>query len=113
MKNFEVVLIIFIIIIACNVYMYRKNEQFINFGPFQAVKPDQDLIDPLVCYPGTYWRNKSYQDICRPMTQKRPMRMDVEGNPVRVAEARYEMVCNPDERGNRNCQMVKVYNRYV
>ena len=113
MKNFEVVLIIFIIIITCNVYMYRKNEQFINFGPFQAVKPEQDLIDPLVCYPGTYWRNKSYQDICRPMTQKRPMRMDVEGNPVRVAEARYEMVCNPDERGNRNCQMVKVYNRYV
>jgi hypothetical protein len=113
MKNFEVVLIIFIIIIACNLYMYRKNEQFINFGPFQAVKPEQDLIDPLVCYPGTYWRNKSYQDICRPMTQKRPMRMDVEGNPVRVAEARYEMVCNPDERGNRNCQMVKIYNHYV
>jgi hypothetical protein len=23
------------------------------------------------------------------------------------------MVCNPDERGNRNCQMVKVYNKYV
>jgi hypothetical protein len=23
------------------------------------------------------------------------------------------MICNPDERGNRNCQMVKVYNRFV
>ncbi len=113
MKNFEIVLIIFVIIIACYVYMYRKNEQFINYGPFNPIQPQGDLIDPLVCYPGTYWRNKSYQDICRPMTLKRPMRMDVEANPVRLAEPRYEMVCNPDQRGNRNCQMVKIYKHYA
>jgi hypothetical protein len=112
MKNFEIVLILFLFILALYVYMYYKNEQFINFGPFKPVPESQELIDPLVCYPGTYWRNKSYQDICRPMSIKRPMRMDVEGKPSRLAEPRYEMVCNPDERGNRNCQMVKVYNRY-
>jgi hypothetical protein len=47
------------------------------------------------------------------MAIKRPLRMDVEGKPTRIAEPRYEMICNPDERGNRNCQMVKVYNRFV
>jgi len=112
MKNFEVVLIIFIIVFVCYGYMYYKNEQFVNYGPFNPIE-EQGLVDPLVCYPGTYWRNKSYQDICRPMTLKRPMRMDVEGKPFRLPEPRYEMICNPDERGNRNCQMVKVYKHYA
>ena len=114
MKNFQLVLIIFCVIIVCYFYMYQKNEKFSNpeYGPFLPVEP-HGLIDPLVCYPGTYWRNNSYQDICKPMAIKRPLRMDVEGKPTRIAEPRYEMICNPDERGNRNCQMVKVYNRFV
>jgi hypothetical protein len=47
------------------------------------------------------------------MNKKRPQRMSVEGEKTRLSEPRYKLVCNPDERGNRNCQMVKVYNHYV
>jgi hypothetical protein len=115
MENCNLVLVIFIIIIGCYVYMYIKNETFVNYletGPFQPLASD-GLVDPLVCFPGTYWRNNSYQDICKPMTMARPMRMDVEGNAKRIPEARYEIMCNPDDKGNRNCQMVKIFDKYV
>jgi hypothetical protein len=112
MENFHIVLIIFIIIIVCNIYMYMSNEGFTNCSSNSGM-PQMVMVDSLACFPGTYWRNKSYQDMCAPVSMRRPMRMDVEGKPARLPEPRYEMVCNPDERGNRNCQMVKVYNKYV
>ena len=111
MENFHIVLMIFGIIIVCNIFMYMSNEGFVNCNT--NTMPKMAMIDSLACFPGTYWRNKSYQDMCSPVTMYRPMRMDVEGKPYRLPEARYEMVCNPDQRGNRNCQMVKVYNRFV
>ena len=125
MKNFQIVLIIFLIIILCYSIAYFSNEKFenqnqnqtenqtqkLNFGPFKSI-PETRMTDPYVCFPGTYWRNKSYKDICLPMKNKRPQRMSVEGENTRPSEPRYELVCSPDERGNRNCQMVKIYNTY-
>lgn len=116
MENFQLVSIIFIVIIGCYFYMYIKNETFANYleaGPFNPLDNNTQLVDPLVCFPGTYWRNNSYQDICKPMTMARPMRIDVEGNAKRLPEPRYEIMCDPDERGNRNCQMVKIFDKYV
>ena len=118
MKNFQIVLIIFMIIIICYSMAYFSNEKFenqnqtLNYGPFQSI-PETRMTDPYVCFPGTYWRNKSYKDICLPMKNKRPQRMSVEREHTRPVEPRYELVCSPDEKGNRNCQMVKVYNYFA
>ncbi len=117
MKNFEIVAILFLIVLIASTFMYYKNETFTSeysyrYGPFEPVDETR-LVDPLVCYPGTYWRNKSYKNICKRVTMERPMRLTTEGKSNRIPEPRYEMVCNPDQRGNRNCQMVKVYDQYV
>ncbi len=116
MKNFQIVLVIFIIIIICYLMAYFSNEKFenqgLNYGPFQSIE-ETKMNDPYVCFPGTYWRNKTYKDICLPMNKKRPQRMSVEREKTRPSEPRYKLICSPDERGNRNCQMVKVYNHYV
>jgi hypothetical protein len=117
-----------IIIIAIIVYLYlivQKNQKTVKSegfcsgayrrlraGPFQPVPVTSNLVDPLVCYPGTYWRNGTYQDSCYKMSQLRPSRMDVEGNAVREPEKKYKMVCSVDDHLNRNCQMLKVYDRY-
>ena len=91
---------------------FENQNQTLNYGPLQSI-PETRMTDPYVCFPGTYWRNKSYKDICLPMKNKRPQRMSVEREHTRPVEPRYELVCSPDEKGNRNCQMVKVYNYFA
>lgn len=70
------------------------------------------LVDPLACYRGTYWRNKSYDNVCLPLTCDKPKRLTTDGKRIRLPEARYEIVCNPDQHLNRNCKMVKVYRKF-
>jgi hypothetical protein len=110
-----VILIIFLVIEYYYFSMLKKehftNTNNIRYGPFQPIANTR-LVDPLVCYPGTYWRNGTYSDTCSTMNQKRPMRMSVEGEPRRIPNMKYEMVCSPDEHLNRNCQFVKVYDKY-
>ena len=81
------------------------------YGPFTPIDETRS-VDPLVCYPGTYWRNGTYNDICQKMNKKRPLRMTSSGEKLRAPEPRYEMVCSVDDHLNRNCQFVKVYDQY-
>ena len=106
--------ILLIIILGVYLLINQKNEKFnnLNYGPFQTLNSNSRLIDPMVCYRGTYWRNKSYDDICIPINKNRPQRMSVEGEPRREPQVKYQMVCNPDKHLNRNCQLVKVYNTF-
>ncbi len=109
-----VVLFIIFLIVEYYYFTQLKKENFstsLGYGPFNPIENTR-LVDPLVCYPGTYWRTGTYNDVCLPMKQKRPLRMSVEGEPRRVPEPKYRMVCSPDEHLNRNCQMVKVYDQY-
>jgi hypothetical protein len=111
-----VVLVVIFVIVEYYYFMKLKKEKFSNYlgyGPFKPIENENTrLVDPLVCYPGTYWRTGTYNDVCLPMNKRRKMRMSVEGERIRAPEPRYEMICSPDKHLNRNCQFVKVYNRY-
>jgi hypothetical protein len=110
---FAILIVIFVLVEYYYFSQLRKEpfSNYLGYGPFTPIQ-DTRLVDPLVCYPGTYWRNGTYYDTCKQMSKGRPMRMSVEGETRRAPEAKYEMVCSPDEHLNRNCQFVKVYNRF-
>jgi hypothetical protein len=112
MNNSQIVFVLFLILISYYYLMTRQNEGYtgIGYGPFKPID-DTPLVDPLVCYPGTYWRNGTYYDSCKKMLSPK-MRMGVDGKPFREPEAKYKMVCSPDEHLNRNCQFVKVYDKF-
>jgi hypothetical protein len=111
MDNTQIIFVLFLIAISYYYLMTRKNEGYLTYGPFKPIN-ETPMVDPLVCYPGTYWRNKTYKDLCRPMNKKRQSRMAVDGKPFREPEVKYKMVCFPDKHLNRNCKFVKVYNNY-
>lgn len=112
MNNQQIIFIIFLIAISYYYLMTRQNESYLSYGPFTAIN-ETPLVDPYACYPGTYWRSNTYNDICMKKTNAIKMRMSVDGKPFREPEAKYKMVCSPDEHLNRNCQFVKVYEKYV
>ena len=110
--------VLFIIVLIFLGYYYLVNQSVesfsgynVGYGPFKPIEETRS-VDPLVCFPGTYWRNGTYYDLCKKMSAGRPMRMDVEGNSYRAPEAKYEMVCSVDDHLNRNCQFVKIYNKF-
>lgn len=111
-QTINLLLITFIVTIFFIYLNFNKTqERFLN-KPMSVSGKHSDLVDPLACYPGTYWRNKTFKDLCVPMERKRPLRLDVEGKPIRNPEPRYEIVCDPDQHLNRNCRLVKVYDQY-
>jgi hypothetical protein len=112
-KNMNTTKVLFLIVLVFLGYYHLitlRTEPF-TYGPFTPIEATRS-VDPLVCYPGTYWRNGTYNDICKPMNNKRPLRMTSSGEKLRAPEAKYELVCSVDEHLKRNCQFVKVYNQY-
>ena len=112
MNNQQILFVLFLIAISYYYLTTRQNEGYLSFGPFTPIA-ETPLVDPLVCYPGTYWRNGTYNDMCMKKSKTMKMRMSVDGKPYREPEAKYKMVCFPDQHLNRNCQFVKVYEKYV
>jgi hypothetical protein len=113
MNSTKVLFLIVLVFIGYYYLITLKTEPFsgYSYGPFKPIEETRS-VDPLVCYPGTYWRNSTYNDICKQMSDKRPLRMTSSGEKIRAPEVRYEMVCSVDDHLTRNCQFVKVYNEY-
>lgn len=87
-------------------YLYlnppKSKEGFENHSP----------VDQYSCYPGTYWRSKTYDSICQKSKEKHPERLTVEGEKFRTPDSRYQMVCTTNKHLQRNCRLVKVYDKY-
>ena len=117
MDSCKIVFYILLTVLGVYLIINQQNEKFnnLNYGSFEPLNLNSRLVDPMVCHRGTYWRNKSYDDICKPINKNRPQRMSVEGEKRREPQLKYQMVCNNNNNNSRNnssCKLVKVYNKY-
>ena len=116
MDSCKIVFYILLTVLGVYLIINQQNEKFnnLNYGPFEASNHNLNsrLVDPTVCHRGTYWRNKAYDAICKPINKNRPQRMSVEGEKRRDPQLKYQMVCHKNFNGNRDCKLVKVYNKY-
>ena len=110
MDSCKIVFYILLTVLGVYLIINQQNEKFnnLNYGPFEPLNLNSRLVDPMVCHRGTYWRNKSYDNICKPINKNRPQRMSVEGEKRREPQLKYQMVCNSDN----SCKLIKVYNKY-
>jgi len=125
MDSCKIVFYILLTVLGVYLIINQQNEKFnnlnLNYGPFKPLNSNHNLnsrlVDPMACHRGTYWRNKAYDAICKPLNKNRPERMSVEGEKRREPQLKYQMVCNRNLNNNNNntdtnCKLVKVYNKY-
>ena len=104
MNNTDIFLLAILLIL---IYLYLNSRKSRKEG-FQPIPPG-NLVDPNVCYPGTYWRQNTYKNICNPVTTSRPQKVTTDGYiSARTPDSRYRLVCTVDEHLTRDCRLIKV-----
>jgi len=101
MEYLDISLIILFFVLA---YFYLNSGQKENF--------DGSLVDQYACYPGTYWRSKTYQNMCAPTTKRNPQRLTVDNESTRTPDSRYQLVCKTNQHLQRDCRLVKVHDKF-
>jgi hypothetical protein len=101
-------LIVLLILIYLNINQNIKQNVKQTKEGFEPILPG-NLVDPNVCYPGTYWRHNTYKSACQPTTTSNPPKITTDGCiGARTPDSRYRLVCTVDEHLTRDCRLVKV-----